>query len=172
MIYEYAKPTFLSKQVIDSMAQNLARHLGYKNLGSVLAVLGGEIKYKDFWTTKDSKSFTAANNKFVVYVAASDAPNRDRYTIGNGIGHYVLHYLWHKDNTLDFDKVGVYCDRYDDSRVEWEANWFAAGFLMPQDDFKDCFKNYSGDLCKLSQVFNLPMKIVQARAVGLKLIKG
>ena len=47
-------------------------------------------------------------------------------------------------------------------RCEWEANWFASAFLMPEQLFKDAYKQKNA-----SGVFGVTQSAVEVRAKAL-----
>jgi Zn-dependent peptidase ImmA (M78 family) len=73
-----------------------------------------------------------------IYVDVDDKPVRKRFTVSHEIGHFVLHLVGGEGEFIDDDdtfRTTADPDRpWDEARVkEWEANVFAASFLMPED---------------------------------------
>lgn len=71
----------------------------------------------------------------IVYNDAISSPGRKNFTLGHEFGHYLLHREAYPD--------GIECSsqdivRWDEeyNRIEQQANVFAAGLLMPLDDFR------------------------------------
>jgi len=63
-----------------------------------------------------------------VVVSTASSMFRNRFTVAHELGHYFLH---SKEGEIE-----LYGRRSgEDERAEWEANWFAASFLMPQEIF-------------------------------------
>jgi Zn-dependent peptidase ImmA (M78 family) len=60
---------------------------------------------------------------------------RERFSIAHELGHYVLHSL--------FGQKKIRAARYGSDPIEWEANWFAAAFLMPEELFLRKISEYS-----------------------------
>jgi len=54
-------------------------------------------------------------------------------------------------------------------RAEWEANWFAASFLMPSDDFRVVFRGSSGSISRVASKFTVsePAAKIRASSLGL-----
>lgn len=61
---------------------------------------------------------------FDIVIPEFTSPIRDRFTIAHEIGHYFLHSF--------AGERKIWADRKGSGRAEWEANWFAASFLMPK----------------------------------------
>jgi Zn-dependent peptidase ImmA (M78 family) len=93
--------------------------------------------------------------------------DRDRFTIGHELGHYVLHYLYPqaKGSTVSPTKA----DRYGTGRTEYEANWFAASFLMPHEAFKIAYNSARGNLCEVAEKFHVSLSAASVRARALTL---
>ena len=55
----------------------------------------------------------------------------------------------------------------DHERAEWEANWFAAGFLMPQSKFVEASTKMTDS--ELATYFNVSSQAVEIRKRTLKI---
>jgi len=73
---------------------------------------------------KSGSIYVHAKESFDIVLPTFTSPIRDRFTIAHEMGHYYLH-------SLGGDKK-IWADRKGSGQVEWEANWFAASFLMPR----------------------------------------
>ncbi|MEC9346659.1 MAG: ImmA/IrrE family metallo-endopeptidase [Pseudomonadota bacterium] len=175
--FEKAKPSNLPKAIVAEFAEKVAEHLGYEpgsNMLSLLEQLGGRIKYKEFWDLHDvgADSITIfAPSDFEIYVSSRTSPERDRFTIAHEIGHYFLHYLFRRDMDEDFrnSNCGMQATRYGSSREEWEANWFAASFLMPKSEFKEKFREFEGDVDSIANFFRVSRAAAKIRSEVLGL---
>jgi Zn-dependent peptidase ImmA (M78 family) len=105
--------------------------------------------------------------RFDIFLASHTGPARDRFTIAHELGHYVLHYLYARQNGAQIE--GLEAQRYGTGRVEWEANWFAAGFLMPADAFSERYRALNGSIPLLADEFGVSVEAARIRAqfVGL-----
>lgn len=77
-----------------------------------------------------------------IYVEASDAPARKRFTIAHELGHYLLHFgdqdIEHIDEADDFRSVADLDEGWSpERRREWEANTFAAALLMDEESVRE-----------------------------------
>ena len=79
--------------------------------------------------------FVHEKNSFDIVLPIFTSPIRDRFTIAHEIGHYFLHSL--------AGERKICANREGSNLVEWEANWFAASFLMPKYLIEE--KNYSNE---------------------------
>jgi predicted transcriptional regulator len=175
-VVNYQQPTEcgLSKAAVDSLAERLALQVGYEPgtpLEPVVQKLGGRITVQNAWDAAEASSGSIkirSDSDFEIFLPLHTGPIRDRFTIAHEIGHYVLHYLWPKSQGKDVGPIEVM--RYGTGRVEWEANWFAAGFLMPAAAFKLAHTRFSGDLASLSSEFKVSMEAARIRVQSLELI--
>lgn len=55
-------------------------------------------------------------------------------------------------------------------QAEFEAEWFAYSFLMPTEHFRNAWKEYGGNLLRLSQLYDVSPTRVHNRARSLSLI--
>lgn len=90
-------------------------------------------------------------------IAISPYPNDERrnFTIAHELGHLFLHmgYLISKD-TWDQQSNNQFI-RFGTDEQEYQANAFAAAFLMPQKAFKEKIEEYSsGNSVNMAQVAN------------------
>jgi hypothetical protein len=71
----------------------------------------------------------------ILYNEAITSPGRINFTLGHELGHYLLHRVMFPDGLECRPQDMV---RWDDSyaQIEHQANVFAAGLLMPLDDFR------------------------------------
>lgn len=174
MAYSSPSESGLSKASVDNLAANIARQVGYEPGGDLAAIvkkLGGKIVVSDVWAESDATSGSIRienDGSFVVAVASHTGIERDRFTIAHELGHYVLHYLWPKQNGKPV--TAVEARRYGSGRVEWEANWFAAAFLMPAEPFRTAWEELGGILGEVAGRFGVSTEAARIRAeyLGLK----
>ena len=98
-------------------------------------------------------------------VVNDDYPRtRKLFTVAHEIGHYVLH-----DGVQNrFDSRRKYTA--EELSLEKEANEFAAELLMPQEKFKEIFKNFRGDLQRVASFFGVSQNAAEIRCFVLGLI--
>lgn len=82
------------------------------------------------------------------------------------LGHYILHYLLH--DPLPTDSMNV--TRFGSDILEWQANWFASSFLMPESLFKEKYYINNNDLYATSLDLNASFSATEVRAKILGLI--
>lgn len=171
MTYLDASPSNLSKPQVNAIAESFAAQLGCgpgDDLHAVVERIGGRVAIEDTLLSDPERSgslYVEAPDNFRIILPAHTGRARDRFTIAHELGHYVLHYLWNPE------KVGkpMMALRRGSDRIEWEANWFAAAFLMPQEAFKRAFEA-SGDLNEVARQFGVSAQAAEVRAKALQLI--
>ncbi len=139
MEYEAPSPIWATKSDVDGFAEQVGSALGLEvgaPLETVVADLGGSIVYGGLNDHESNGGAIVAtsDSDFTIYLSELTAPIRDRFTIAHELGHLFLHL----PAILEGKKGAVMratrlIDNNDDDqkRAEWEANWFAAGLLMP-----------------------------------------
>lgn len=173
MSHVKAEACRLPKASIQGLAEQFAEQLGFQpggDLEPVLAALGGRLAYKDFWDidSTDSGSIRVDGPAdFEIFVSNATSGARDRFTIAHEIGHYVLHYLYPRTQGKAIEKM--YATRYGSDREEWEANWFAASFLMPREAFVARMSACGQDLDCVASHFGVSRKAAEVRARSLAL---
>lgn len=170
--YLAAQPCWASKEEVSSIAEQIAKSLNFAIGGDLFQIvkrLGGTIAYaplhlwKDVADRADGAIWVHARRDFTVLLSTLTAPVRDRFTIAHELGHYFLHSIQ--------GEMSIVADRGASKRVEWEANWFAAAFLMPVKQFQenwDSLPALERTAC-LSKIFNVSTAAVRIRAIALGL---
>jgi predicted transcriptional regulator len=153
-----------TKQSIDDLAARAAGELGYHagaDLGPVIRGLGGEIIVGTVPETGSTGYVEVdAKGKFVIAISPLPGEFRNRFTIAHELGHYILH-----------SKIGetpLFATRQAGNRAEWEANWFAAAFLMPAGQFVDVWNESGGSIGRLINHFQVSGGAIEIRRKTLE----
>lgn len=172
--YARAEPSNLSKEQIFGLAESVAGQLDFKpggNIQDAVARLGGEVAVHDTILEDPEHTgslFVDRPQQFRVVIPSHTSPQRDRFTIAHELGHYIVHYLYMNQGKPDAEPMMAM--RRDSHRVEWEANWFAAAFLMPKDVFTEKFHQLGGNLDLIASDFGVSKAAADVRAKSLGLI--
>ncbi|CAA7621744.1 conserved hypothetical protein [Magnetospirillum sp. LM-5] len=99
---------------------------------------------------------------FEIFLPLHTSRERDRFTTAHELGHLFLHYLYPR-------KMGrkvklMKARRAGSGLVEWEANWFAAAFLMPRQTFVRVHDECGGNLHELCEEFGVSLAAARIRA--------
>jgi Zn-dependent peptidase ImmA (M78 family) len=154
-------------EVIQGFAEKVAKSLKFHpgdDLEPIVASLGGEVLYQPFSELErtDSGSIVVERvGEFTIYLPDYTSPSRDRFSIAHELGHYFLHF------PLGDGHSPMKAARYGSNRVEWEANWFAAAFLMPKKEFLRALAETDGDLDRVARQFKVSRAAADIRRRAL-----
>lgn len=165
--YASPSPCNAGKTAIIAAAEKFARDVELQPgdaLETIVERLGGRVCYKalDEADFDDGSIVVEGQGDFTITLPTYTGAARDRFTIAHELGHYFLHY--------PLCCAPMAAKRYGSDRVEWEANWFAAGLLMPSAQFQSAYETYAGDLAKLAALFRVSMQAATIRAKSLGLL--
>lgn len=172
-------PCRLPKATVQKATELYAERIGFapgSSITDVVDALGGRIVYMDFPLRGQTESIhIRGDNDFQIYLPSETSALRDRFTIAHELGHLLLHYPLVRKEHPDETNPEMGADRYlDDNasedirRCEWEANWFAAAFLMPSAAFIEAYNSVT--LEEVSRTFLVSTAAATNRAKSLGLI--
>lgn len=95
---------------------------------------------------------------FKIQLSPTTSPLRDNFTIAHELGHFFLHYDY--DNP---DNKEIIFTRYGSGPFEWQANRFAAAFLMPKSEFSMMRKQFNNNLFLIASHFEVSQIAAQKR---------
>jgi Zn-dependent peptidase ImmA (M78 family) len=177
MTQGYKKPSSIgaSKVQIESFAEETAKKLHFApgdSIEELVERIGGKLVIGSSGDGDvDSGSIVVnALNDFTIYISRLTSLKRDRFTIAHELGHLLLHFMPIKNEDPDaIMRATRWVDEGDSSqqRAEWEANWFAASFLMPASAFKEAFR--AGGISGAQRHFNVSFKAAEIRAKSLNI---
>jgi hypothetical protein len=157
-----------SKSAVEKIAVRVADSLGYQlrdPLEPIVKKLGGRIEFlsREDWLAATHSTITVEGPQdFTIRLMWSDGPLRHRFTIAHELGHYFLQSR-QGERPLHLGRDGR------DTRLEWEANWFAAAFLMPENKFRETVKIYGTDPSRLAGQFLVSVEAARVRLETLKI---
>lgn len=147
-------------------ASKRLRVLSTPRLADVVNTLRGRLHFVDLDLGECSGTiYVHGPRDFDIVLPEGSPPTRERFTIAHELGHYALHSRMGETPIVAPRKppgeVGV--------RVEWEANWFAAAFLMPEKEFRDRYGSTQADLRAVAEYFRVSVDATRLRAKVLHL---
>lgn len=167
-------PTHASKATISVFAESVSKELNYRPglpIEQIVSTIGGTICYTSYNQDDAPESIIVRPDlTFEIFLSSLTSQNRDRFTIAHELGHLFLHYpLVKKLNPSASMRATRWVDEgnQDLQRCEWEANWFAASFLMPSSEFKT--KAIKMDIDALSSHFGVSRNAAEVRKKSLRL---
>lgn len=163
------------KPSVEKFAENVAKQVEFEagdSIEELIERVGGRLEVGTSGSgDEESGSIVArALDDFTIYVSRHTSLKRDRFTIAHELGHLLLHLGPLKKADPDAVMRATRWVDEDDAgqrRAEWEANWFAAGFLMPSNEFKEIFE--AQGLGGVQSHFGVSGSAAQVRAKSLGL---
>ena len=158
----------LSYPKIDALAGKIAQENNFdpmRDFVRYLAIkLGASIIVTDSNThlqgsLEGGSVFIDGPKKFTIFLPEFTGVLRDNFTIGHELGHYFLH--------SNKGEHKVFATRFGSEPIEWQANRFAAGLLMPAKRFLRVAKKSNNSISVLAGSFNVSSKAAEARLDSL-----
>ncbi|GGE08830.1 hypothetical protein GCM10011390_29850 [Aureimonas endophytica] len=134
----------MSKAQVAEFAEHVANGLAFEPgdpMEPVVAALNGKIRHHDHVARINGipeSILVKPDGRFVIFMTSLTSEKRDRFTLAHELGHRLLHFpLVHDKYPTEKMVATRWVDENDrvQQRAEWEANWFAAAFLMPEEGF-------------------------------------
>lgn len=169
-------PTYAIKPLVHRLAENAAEKLSFgvgDPIEPLVRRLGGSIEYKTAHEQPGrlpESIVVRARNDFTIFVPTMTSPARDRFTIAHELGHLFLHYpMVIKANPGAVMAATRWVDENDSvqKRAEWEANWFAAAFLMPTESFSEALSRWPDNLHRVAAHFAVSTSAAEIRKSSL-----
>ncbi|MDE1567097.1 ImmA/IrrE family metallo-endopeptidase [Aquabacter sp. P-9] len=172
----HPSPLGASKAAVFSFAEDVAKRVKYEigeDMWAFVSRMGGRISFHEDVRPDDDlpeSIIVQPNGEFQIFLPTVTTVERDRFTIAHELGHLFLHFPKVK---RDHPGCAMVATRKikpgdpDQQRAEWEANWFAAAFLMPAESFRDhCRQHGIGSAATKFGVSHVAAE-VRARTLGL-----
>lgn len=175
----FVKPSPLgaSKAAVYRFAEDVAKQVKYEigeNMRAFVSRLGGRISFHEDVQPGDEfpeSIIVQPNGEFQIFLPTVTTAERDRFTIAHELGHLFLHFPKVKRERAGQPMAATRrVDQNDPSqnRAEWEANWFAAAFLMPEQDFRECHAK-AHSAADVAKKFGVSQSAAEVRASTLGL---
>ena len=156
-------PTNANKATIEKYAEKVAKAANFSigdDPSDVVYQFGGEVHYEDLddLIVESGSIFVHAEGEFDIIIPQYTSPRRDRFTVGHELGHYFLH--------SKQGEIPIIAFRQGSTRIEWEANWFAAALLMPAAAFREACSELSSS-AEIAERFGVSEDAVEVRRKAL-----
>jgi hypothetical protein len=154
------EPAWLRRCAVEEYADRVSTALERKpgeDVQGAVSRFGGRVILSEIedWLTQPNSIFVHGMNDFDILIGSFTSSRRDQFTLAHELGHYFLHSK-QGEIPLIVRRSG------ENERVEWEANWFAAAFLMPADLFKEKWQEYQS-VDEMASVFGVSADAVRVR---------
>jgi len=132
------------REMINSLAEDILIEYDIEtpiqDIDSIVESLGGTIQTELFFS---DGAVMKDGNGFKIIVSPFQDERRRRFTIAHELGHLFLHMgymtnpkLWEEQRDNVYHRIGS-------SEKEYQANEFAAAFLMPRDKYLEKLDEYT-----------------------------
>ena len=153
------EPTNKAKVGVEDYARLVAEAFSFKvgdDPADLVKYLGSRISYQDLedWIDESGSIFVHATADFDILLPRYTHPLRDRFTVAHELGHYFLH--------SSQGSTPIIAYRSGSTRIEWEANWFAASLLMPKVEFTAALRNLR-DVNQVARKFGVSSAAAEVR---------
>lgn len=165
-----------TRRMINSLAEDILSvyniSIPIQDINEIVEKLGGTIQretsFSDGAVEKDGEGFRIILSPF-------QDEKRERFTIAHELGHLFLHMgyrtneeLWEKQRNNVYHRIGS-------SEKEYQANEFAAAFLMPANKYLKVLNNIAVgnmvDTSKIAEYFNVSVEAASNRGKFLGVLK-
>ena len=169
-------PANLTKRQVHDFAEKSAERLAFRPgdpVEPLVARLRGRISLRSPTFIEDDVPESirvAPDGTFTIFVSSMTSAERNRFTIAHELGHLLLHFPLVQKINRDAGMVATrWVDENDESqkRAEWEANWFAAAFLMPATAFQQAFAS-RGTVKSVANFFGVSTRAAEVRVETLR----
>jgi len=163
--YTRMKPLCASRKAVFEFAEKCADNCKLQHGGDLAPIVkcnGGQFSKIDFYDMNEISGsiFVHEPHNFEIISPIKVEPAREqftvreRFTIAHELGHFILH---------SGDNGKCWTVRHGTGQLEWEADWFAAGFLIPTSEIKNRIENGYGSIDSISSWFNVSYQVARAR---------
>lgn len=115
------------------------------------------------------KFFNNGQEEGAIYISINDSISRQRFTLAHELGHCVLHREQYQEKGL-LEGIDMFRDPENHSRMEVEANAFAAELLMPRELVRQKWAIW-GSTEILADIFRVSLSAMSYRLYNLGLTK-
>lgn len=180
--YKLPIPANATKESVHTFAEEVAEKLSFAPgdpIEPLVNRLGGQIEYKnalDFRSHIPESIRIEPSRRFKIFLPSTSSAARYRFTVAHELGHYFLHFPIVAEADPDAGMMATrWVDENDSAqlkRAEWEANWFAAAFLMPSIAFRSMLQSFGGNIHPVAARFGVSVQAAEIRAKTLSLLVG
>ena len=157
-----------TRRMINSLAEdvlsayNISLPIG--NIDEIVEKLGGTIQKEAFFS---DGAVEKEGNGFKIIVSPFQDEKRERFTIAHELGHLFLHMGYRTNNELWEKQENNIYHRIGNSEKEYQANEFAAAFLMPATEYLSVLNKVAEgnmvDTSKIAEYFNVSIEAAANR---------
>jgi hypothetical protein len=170
----YVAPVALSigRDAIFDIAEQLSTANGYSPDCSLATLivdrLRGEIVFNDQLNlAQDATIYVEGIGDFKIELPCGLPVETERFCLAHELGHYFLHFFIPSMDNEQMSPIRAFAAG--EELAEYEANWFAAAFLLPKAIYTTKYNACAGDHAVLASYFQVPIQLSSNRAISLGL---
>lgn len=137
-----------------------------------------DIHYVDLEDDNVSGVTLFEKGRYTILINSTKPDTRQHFTLGHELGHYFLHKAYlqsekgivDQDAWLDGPTMLFRADDVEKTRIEIEANNFAAGLLMPEDLVRRAWQAF-GSIQECARIFKVSIVAMSIRLTELGLVQ-
>lgn len=157
-----------TRRMINSLAEDVLSayniSVPIENIDEIVEKLGGTIQKEAFFS---DGAVEKEGNGFKIIVSPFQDEKRERFTIAHELGHLFLHMGYRTNNELWEKQENNIYHRIGNSEKEYQANEFAAAFLMPATEYLSVLNKVAEgnmvDTSKIAEYFNVSIEAAANR---------
>lgn len=172
--YRNPIPAKANKASVAAFAEHVAKIVSFgpgDAIESIVSQIGGAISFRNPVGDEHPESMRVEPSRaFKIFLPSMTSLARDKFTIAHELGHLFLHFpLVQEKHPGDGMRATRWVDdnNPEQQRCEWEANWFAAAFIMPEQEFREAYGR--GGIWEATARFGVSSKAAEVRAKSLNL---
>lgn len=158
-----------AKRIINSLAEDVLNVydilIPVQRINDVIEKLGGNIQNTSSFS---NGTIEKVGEGFIIFVPPTHDERRKRFAIAHELGHLFLH-MGYKINCELWENNFEY--RLETAEKEYQANEFAAAFLMPKSKYLTVLKRIKKgnvvDVSKIAEYFNVSVEAADSRGKSL-----
>lgn len=139
MSMDYKRRLFINR-LAEAVIDAFDIKIPIDNIEEVVTKIGGAVKRDETLSEfSDGLIMKTSSDQFSIFISPYQPDTRKNFTIAHELGHLFLHMGYKIDSELWNQQDTAYYRR-GTSEQEYEANEFAAAFLMPQKYYLDAMR--------------------------------
>lgn len=158
-------------EIAEALIEEYSIDVPIKNIDHVVNILGGQIEEDPRLSMYADGLIKKNDQGFIIKVSPYQTVERRNFTIAHELGHLFLHMGYKSDDRKWNNQEQTLYYRNGSSEEEYQANEFAAAFLMPKKTYKKVMDQYTtGSKVKTSMIaehFNVSVNAASNRGKWL-----
>ena len=157
--------------IAESLLDAFNIQIPINDIEGVVNKIGGRVEIDVDLSMYSDGFIKKENDAFVISVSPFQSNERKNFTIAHELGHLFLHMGYITDEEVWEKQDGIPYHRNGSSIMEYQANEFAAAFLMPKSEYKKLVdlntNNQEVNTSRVAEYFNVSLNAASNRGKWL-----